>query len=273
MKKILVGLLVIIMTASLLVGCTAKDDADAAASALGLDDGILHIAVDDTYPPMEYINDQGEQVGFDIDLAKELGEKLGVEVKFISSAWDGIFTGLQVGQYDVIISSVSMTTARLETMDFSKPYLANGQVIVVKPGDDSIKSNDDLAGKKVGVQLGTTADDAVVKQLETVDFEVVKYDEIIATFNAMKINAIDCIVVDLAVAMDYVAKEPGEFEISSAKLTNEPIAVAIQKGNSALKTAIDKALDELLADGTLAAISVEHLGIDLTSDIDTKLTE
>ena len=111
------------------------------------------------------------------------------------------------------------------------------------------------------------------KQLDLVDFEVVKYDDIIACFNAMKINAIDCIVVDLAVAMEYVEKDSGEFEISSAKLTNEPIAVAIQKGNSALKNAIDKALDELSADGTLAAISIEHLGIDLTSDIDTKLTE
>ncbi|MFO7612730.1 MAG: ABC transporter substrate-binding protein [Clostridia bacterium] len=273
MKKTLAMILALSMAMAMFTGCSGKTEISEVAKSLGLEDGILHIAVDDTYPPMEYVNEDGEQVGFDIDLAKAIGEKLGVEIKFISSAWDGIFTGLAAGMYDVIISSVSMTNGRLETMDFSKPYLANGQVIVVKPGDDSISTGDDLAGKKVGVQLGTTADDAVIKQMEAVDFEVVKYNDIIGCFNAMKINAIDCIVVDVAVAMEYVSKSPEEFEISSAQLTNEPIAVAISKGNTALKTAIDNAIDTLAADGTLSAISVEHLGVDLTKDIDTTLTE
>jgi polar amino acid transport system substrate-binding protein len=273
MKKLFVLIISALLVAGLLAGCGTNEEVSAAAEELGLTDGVLDIAVDDTYPPMEYVNDQGERVGFDIDLAKALGEKMGVDINFISSSWEGIFTGLTAQQYDVIISSVSMTTERMETMDFSKPYLANGQVIVVKPGDDSITTKEDLAGKKVGVQIGTTSDEASEKQEDVIGFDLTKYDDIISCFNAMKMNAIDCIVVDMAVAIDYVEKQPDEFVVSSAQLTNEPIAVAMGKNRDALKNAINEALTELDADGTLTEISIEHLGDDYTKDIDMKLSE
>lgn len=163
----------------------------------------LTIGVDDTYPPMEYRNEDMELVGFDIDFAKALGEELGIEVEFIPTAWDGIFAGLMSNKYDVIISSVSMTPERLQGFEFSNPYLANGQVIVVKEGDDSINSVEDLAGKKVGVQFQTTADIAASKQKETIDFELTQYDDIIQTFSDLKIGRLDAIVVDYAVAIEY----------------------------------------------------------------------
>lgn len=163
----------------------------------------LTIGVDDTYPPMEFRNEDMELVGFDIDFAKALGEELGVEVEFIPTAWDGIFAGLMSNKYDVIISSVSMTPERLQGFEFSNPYLANGQVIVVKEGDDSINSVEDLAGKKVGVQFQTTADIAATKQKETIDFELTQYDDIIQTFSDLKIGRLDAIVVDYAVAIEY----------------------------------------------------------------------
>lgn len=273
MKKIFLIVLVASLVISLLAGCSTDVEVSEAAKALGLDDGILHIAVDDTYPPMEYRNSDDELVGFDVDLAKAIGEELGVEIEFISSSWEGIFTGLTAKQYDVIISSVSMTSGRMATMDYSNPYLANGQVIVVQTGDTTISSKDDLAGKKVGVQLGTTSDTASAKQLEVMEFKLVQYPDIIACFTALKIGAIDCIVVDMAVAIEYCSSSPEDYTTTTAQLTNEPIAVALQKDSSALQTAINEALVTLSADGSLAAISIEHLGADYTQNIDTKLTE
>lgn len=186
----------------------AEEEVTETTEATNVDEmTVLKIGVDDTYPPMEYRNDDMELVGFDIDFAKALGEELGVEVEFVSTAWDGIFAGLISDKYDVIISSVSITPERLQSFEFSKPYLANGQVIVVKEGDNSINSVEDLAGKKVGVQFQTTADIAATKQLETIEFELTQYDDIIQTFSDLKIGRINCIVVDYAVAIEYTKKK------------------------------------------------------------------
>lgn len=263
-KKTIVSTLLLVLILALgLTACSSTPSSGGADK--------LVIAVDDTYPPMEFRDENNNLVGFDIDLAKAIGEKLGVEVEFVSTAWDGIFEGLKSDMYDAIISSVSMTTDRLEEFDFTKPYLANGQVIVVNPGDTSITTPEDLAGKRVGVQLSTTADEAAEKHLETIDFELSKYDDIMQTFTAMEAGRLDAIVVDAAVAIDYVSKSPEKFEISSAQLTNEPIAVCLKKGNTELRDRIQGAIDELAQDGTLKEISVEWLGDDYTSDIDENL--
>lgn len=232
---------------------------------------ILRIGVDDTYPPMEYRDENNQLVGFDIDLADAIAKKMGVKLEWISMAWDGIFLGLDSDRYDCIISSVSLTTERIEKFEFTDPYLANSQVIVVKPGDESIKTPADLEGKKVGYQSATTADEAVEKHLENYSFTNEGYEEIIQTFSSLDAGRIDCIVVDYAVALDYATKFPEKYVISSAKLTNEPIAVCIKKGNTTLRDEIQKALDELRADGTLKTISEKWFDVDLTTDIDTEL--
>jgi polar amino acid transport system substrate-binding protein len=232
---------------------------------------VLRIGVDDTYPPMEYRDEDNNLVGFDVDMVNAMAEKMGVKVEWISMLWDGIFLGLDADRYDCIISSVSMTTERLGQFDFTTPYLANGQVIVVKPGDESIKTSADLAGKRVGYQSATTADDAVQKHLEKYTFETFGYEEIIQTFAALDADRIDAIVVDYAVALDYSTKFPEKYVISSAKLTNEPIAICVKKGNTELLDKLQSALDEIREDGTLKEISEKWFNLDLTSNISTEL--
>lgn len=231
----------------------------------------ITIGVDDTYPPMEYRDENNELVGFDIDFATALGEEMGVEIEFVSTAWDGIFTGLTTDKYDCIISSVSITPERLESYEFSKPYLSNGQVIVVKKGDTSVASSADLGGKKVGVQLETTADIASKKQMEATPFELSQYDDIIQTFADLKTGRLDCIVVDYSVAIEYCAKNPEDYEITTTQLTNEPIAVCIKKGNSALKDKVNEAIGALQEKGTMLSISEKWLGGDYVSEIDEDL--
>lgn len=267
MKKTIIILVTLLFLVAVLTGCGAPS-----AKGLTIKDGTLTVGVDDTYPPMEFQDEKtGETVGFDIDLAKALAEELGLKTEFVSTAWDSIFIGLDTAKYDVIMSSVSMTNERLPNFEFTKPYLANGQVIVVKPGDESIKTPADLAGKKVGVQFQTTSDVACQKHLETVKFDLVQYDSIDLAFLAMRSGNVECIVVDMAVAIDYAAKYPDMYVISSAALTNEPISICIKKGNTKLRDAMQAALDNVIKDGKLSQISVKWLGKDYTQNIDTQL--
>lgn len=264
MKKLLTLVMVVLALALVFAGCSET-------GKLGLVDDTLVVAVDDTYPPMEYVLD-GELVGFDIDFAKALAQEMGVEIEFKSTGWDGIFAGLTAKQYDVIISSVSITEDRKATMNFSNPYLSNGQVIVAGPAlADSIKTPADLTGLIVGVQAETTADIAAEKQLEMTEFELRDFDDMTICLSAMEAGQIDCIVADYAVALEASMKNPDVFVITSALLTNEPIAVALNKDSAELLEAVNKAIKALQDNGTMAKISDDTFGEDYTSNIDTEL--
>lgn len=266
MRKITVVIMALLVVAFAFTGCST-------AGKLGIVDNTLLVGVDDTYPPMEYV-ENGELVGFDIDFAKALAEEMGVDIKFVSTGWDGIFANLEAKQYDVIISSVSMTEERMETMNFSTPYLSNGQVIIAKPDMvDSINTPEDLDGLLVGVQAETTADIAAVKLIESGDvvFDLKDFDDMSICLAAMEAGQIDCIVADYAVAIGAAATNPDVFVISSALLTNEPIAVALNKDNEELLKAVNDAIAALQTNGTMSEISVNNLGDDYTANIDTEL--
>lgn len=231
----------------------------------------LLIGVDDTYPPMEFRNDANELVGFDIDFANALATEMGVEIEFVPTAWDGIFSALKSSRYDMIISSVSITEDRLEEFEFSTPYLANGQVIVVNESAEMVNAVAELEGLVVGVQLGTTSDDAAKKQKELTPFELKAYDDIVQTFTDMKAGRLDAVVVDYAVAIEFLSNNPGEYKITPTQLTNEPIGVCIKQGNTELKDKVDKAIAALQENGTLVPISEEWLGGNYVTDIDEEL--
>lgn len=231
----------------------------------------ITIGIDDTYPPMEFRDDNDDLVGFDIDFANALAEEMGVEIEFLPTAWDGIFSALKSERYDMIISSVSITPDRLKEFEFSTPYLSNGQVIVVAEGSDMVESVADLEGMVVGVQLGTTADNAAAKQMAETPFELKQYDDIVQTFSDMKAGRVNAVVVDYAVAIEFVTNNPGEYQITTAQLTNEPIGVCIKQGNTDLKAQVDKAIAALQEEGTLVPISEKWLGGNYVTDIDEEL--
>src|SRR5690606_5232553 len=118
---------------------------------------VLRVGSDVAYPPFEYVDEAtGEYVGFDMDIIREIGRRLGMDVQVINVAWEGIIPGLLSGHYDVIISAMTITNERAQAVDFSDPYFATGQVILVRADDDRIKEPADLKGKRVAVQIGTT---------------------------------------------------------------------------------------------------------------------
>lgn len=273
MKK-LSTLLVLLLSAVLLFAGCSSDTSSSATDPLA--DGVLTVAVDDTYLPMEFRDDKNELVGFDIDLAKALGEKLGVDVEFSTVAWDGIFTGLTSNQYDVIISSTSITPERQENYSQSDAYISNGIVIVGRTdyGDDAATTFEELEGKTVGVQLETSADIAAQKLMDEkgTNLTLKQFDGMLDAFSALKGKQIDYVMTDLGVAKYYVAQEPDVFIVETEEpITNEPIGTTARKDEEELTEKINEALKELREDGTLKEISEKWFGEDMTSDIDTTL--
>lgn len=228
---------------------------------------VLRVGVDDVYPPMEFKDDAGKTVGFDVELANEIGKKMGKKVEFVSTAWDGIFTALDAKKFDCIISSVSINEERQKKYVFTKPYIANAQVIVVGKNNTAINSEKDLKGKKVGVQTGTTADESAEKFVKETPFEIKKYDQIIQPFSDMKVGRVDAIIVDEVVAKYYVVQDKQNFKVTGGRLTNEPIGVCIRKSDTDLRDKIQKAIDDLKADGTMKKLSEKWFGEDLTSNV------
>ncbi|MCX7710246.1 MAG: basic amino acid ABC transporter substrate-binding protein [Clostridia bacterium] len=255
-KSVLLGLAVMLLVAFSLSACSGSKGGD-----------VFRVGVDDVYPPMEFKDDKGATVGFDVDLANEIGKKLGKKVEFQSTQWDGIFTALKAEKFDCIISSVSVNEERLKEFEFTKPYIANAQVIIVGAKNTDIKSEKDLKDKKVGVQVGTTADESAEKFLKETKFDLKKYEQIIQPFSDMKVGRLDAIIVDEVVARYYAKTDNASFKVTGGRLTNEPIGICFKKGNTELRDKVQKAVDDLKADGTMKKLSEKWFGEDLVSNV------
>ncbi|MGC9523589.1 MAG: basic amino acid ABC transporter substrate-binding protein [Anaerolineae bacterium] len=228
-RTMLVGFLFVVLVVGVLAGCGTSSD-------------VVVVATDATWPPMEYVNEDREIVGYDIDLMRAIADEAGFEVEFRNVAWDGIFAGLAAGEYDAIISSVTITEERQETYDFSDPYINAGQITVV-PQDSDITGPDDLSGHTVGVQISTTGA-FEVQNIEGV--EVNEYDEIGLAFEDLVAGRIDAVVCDTPVAADFALQREEYREalkIVGEPFTNEYYGVVVQKGNDELLAMINAGLD------------------------------
>lgn len=227
----------------------------AAGCAPSSDDKIV-FASDATWPPMEFVDAQGQLVGFDIDLVKALAEVEGFAYEIRNTAWDGIFAGLANGQYHAVISSVTITEERRQTMDFSTPYLNAGQVIVVRRGTAGT-SLADFKGKSVGAQIGTTG---AIEVSKIPEITLKGFDEIGLAFEALVNGVLDAVVCDSPVAADFALQRQeykDKLTIASDVLTEEFYGIAVNKGNTAVLERINSGLAKLEANGTLAALKAK----------------
>jgi polar amino acid transport system substrate-binding protein len=223
-----------------------------------------------SFPPFEYYGEDGKTpVGFDVQMAKALGQKLGLEVKFIDTAWDGIFAGVTKGDYDCIISGSTITDERLAAHNFSKPYIGTAQVIArFKGAPGTVNRPEDLAGLQVGYQEETTSDIFMAKHAEQgLKFTPREYPSVMNAFDEMKLGRIDAVVGDGPVVAFFVAPADSPFEVVWQGEADEYFGVCMKKGNDALTAAIDKALDELFADGTMVKISMDVFNADMVSNL------
>ncbi len=218
----------------------------------GADDGtkVYVFASDATWPPMEYVDDNGDIVGFDLDLLEAVAEAAGFEYEVQNTGWDGIFAGLANGAYDAIISSVTITEERKATMSFSSPYINAGQILIVPVGYSGGEMLADFSGKRVGVQQGTTGDFAV-EEIASINRRA--YDDIGLAVEDLVNGNLAAVVCDSVTAIDYVVANEafkGKLEILGEPFTEEEYGIAVQKDNDELLSLLNKGIAAVFADGT-----------------------
>ena len=226
----------------------------AAAELTTVEAGKLTMATNATFPPYEMTTDSGELEGIDVDTAKAIAEKLGLELQIDDMDFDAALLSVQQGKADIVMAGVTVTDERKAVMDFSDSYATGIQSIIV-PNDSDIASPDDLAGKKIGTQRGTTG--YIYCSDDFGEDSVVAYDSGLTAVQALNNGQVDAVVIDNAPATEYVAANPG-LKVLDTSYAEEDYAIGMAKG-SALEDAVNKALEELKADGTLQAIVDKYI--------------
>ncbi len=219
----------------------------------------IAVASDIAYPPFEFEQD-GEPVGFDIDLMDEIGKRAGFTPEYQNVTFDGIIGGLANNQYDVVISAMTITPERKKQIDFSDPYFNADQSLLV-PADAGIGSVDDLGDATVGVQIGTTGEIKAneFKDAGTIEGDVRTFDTIEDAFAALNNGQIDAIINDLPVSQDEVNGSDGTLEIVQVIATGEQYGIAFPK-DSDMRQEVNKALAEIKEDGTYEEIYKKWIG-------------
>lgn len=247
----------------LLVGCgnseagstdsnASETDANADSSAEGQ---ALIVGLDDTFPPMGFRDDNGDIVGFDIDIANEIGDRLGYKMEFQAIDWSLKETELEAGNIDLIWNGYTITPEREEKVLFSEPYMENSQMIVV-PADSDIQSKEDLKGKVVAAQQSSSAVDAINNDDSSFpqDFangEVVQYPSNNDVFNDLINGRADAIVVDETMGRYYMSlNEDFDYRVLEDNFGEEYYAVGMRKDDTDFKKEFDQALQEMKDDGT-----------------------
>lgn len=235
MKKFVKSLLMGALVLSLSVSAMAKDK--------------IFVGTNAEFPPFEYL-DKGEVTGFDIELVNELGKVMDADVKVIDMSFDGLLPALQMKKVDLVIAGMTATEERKKTVSFTQPYYTASQVIIVKEGNNSIKSFDDLKGKKVAVMLGFTGD-TIVSEIEGVNIE--RFNAAYAGIMALQADKVEAVVLDSEPAKNYVKQNPG-LVLAEADAEQEEYAIALRKNDKALLEKVEKALAEIKANGTYDAL-------------------
>ena len=261
MKNKLLNIFVAAALALLLIGGNVMAE-DSLAQIKGK--GKMVVGLDDSFPPMGFRDQSGEIVGFDVDLAKEAAKRLGVEVEFKAVDWDGVILSLKNGMIDVIWNGLTITPEREESIDFSQPYLENSQSIVVE-ADSNINTKEDLAGKVVGVQLGSSAVSAVESEPEVLAAfeELRKFSNNSEALMDLQTGRVQAVVLDVIVGRYYISQRPGQFKVLEEDFGGEKYGVGIRDGADSFRKALNDVLDEMIADGTAAKISKKWFGKDI----------
>ena len=217
------------------------------------------VASDATWPPMEFVDENKNVVGFDVDLVNEIAKASGFEVEIKNTAWDGIFAGLAAGNYQAVASSVTITDERKATMDFSEGYVNAGQVLVVRKETTGVATLADLVGKKVGGQIGTTG---VMEIGKVAGVELKTYDEVGLAYQDLANGNIDGVVADSPIAANFALQNPAykdKLMIVGQPFTDEWLGFAFKKGDTKTAKLFADGLAKVKASGKLDELIAKWL--------------
>ncbi len=251
----------VLFTIALLVAClTMGATAVAEDLAIVKKNGKIKFAMSGQYPPFNFVDEQNQLTGFDVEISKEIAKRLGVTAEPLSTAWDGIIAGLLAKKYELICGSMAITEERLKSIDFSDPYYRSGAQLFVKKGSP-VKSVRDLKGKKVGVTLGTTYETWVRKNVTTANVRT--YKGVPDMILEISTGRIDGFITDKIVGALAIKNNGAPIKLAGDLLYEEKLGIAMRKGNPKLKAAINKELAKMKKDGIYHKISMKWLGIDV----------
>ena len=233
----------------------SEETSDEAAALTTVNAGKLTMSTNAAFPPYEMTTDSGDFEGIDIDVAAAIAEKLGLELQVDDMDFDAALLAAQSGKSDKVMAGDTVTDERQKVMDFSDTYAEGIQSIIV-PEDSDIASADDLAGKIIGTQRGTTG--YIYCTDDFGEDSVVAYDDGLTAVQALNNGQVDAVVIDNAPAKEFVAANPG-LKILDTAYAQEDYAIGVAKGNTELLNAINGALEELQADGTLQSIVDKYI--------------
>ena len=225
--------------------------------------GSIIVAMEGTWAPWTYHDEDDNLVGYDVEVAQNIAEKLGVEVEFIEGAWDGLLAGLDAGRYDIMVNGVGVTEERAEKYNFSTPYAYNKTAVIVRGDYDEISSMEDLKGKKTANTISST----YAAQAEAYGGTVTGVDDLNQTIELLLSKRIDATLNAEVVFNDYKKEHPeADVKIATYSDQVEEIAIPIRKGDDTvtLLEAVNDALDEMAKDGTLTELSEKYFGIDIS---------
>ena len=239
---------------------STEASAETAGELTTVNAGKLTMSTNAAFPPYEMTDDNGNYVGIDIEVAQAIADKLGLELQVDDMDFDAALLAAQSGKSDMVMAGVTVTEERQTVMDFSNTYATGIQVVIV-PEDSDIASIDDMTGKMIGVQRGTTGDLYCSASVEDGGFgeeNVTPYDNGLTAVQALMNGQVDCVVIDNAPAQEFVAANPG-LKILDTEYANEEYAIGVAKGNTQLLDAINSILAEMEADGTTQAIIDKYI--------------
>lgn len=283
MKKRVIGCLLAAVMAASMAGCggngtsaenggnTSENSADSASdtsgdsTAAGGEGGTLIVGFDSAFPPMGFVGDDGGYTGFDLDLAAEVADRLGMDVEYRPIDWNSKDLELESGTINCIWNGFTMT-GREEDYEWSDPYMKNEQIFVVR-GDSDYASAADLAGKVIDVQMDSSAQHALDENQELASSfkEIRPVADYLTCLMELESGAVDAVAMDEVFASYYITQNDKDFKILDDVIAEEEYGVGFKKGNTELRDQVNNTLKEMAADGTLEEISKEWFGEDLTT--------
>lgn len=262
MKRMIAVMLAVFMLASVLT---------MAVSAKGSDDlletiqerGTIIVGLEGDWAPWSYVDENDELTGYDVEVAKAIADKLGVEIQIVPGEWDGLFAGMDAGRYDMVVNGVEVTEERADKYDFSTPYAYIRTALIVKGDNDSIKTFEDLKGKKTANSIASTYMN-LAESYGATCYGVSTLDETLTMVLQGRVDATLNAIVSFS---DYMAQHP-DSNLKVVATTEEAsnVAIPMRKGDetASLREAVNKAIDELREDGTLSELSTRFFGEDIS---------
>ncbi|MDI1332939.1 cystine ABC transporter substrate-binding protein [Pseudomonas sp.] len=258
-RNLLVGSLGLALSAGLLGQAVGGEQLQKIKDA-----GVINVGLEGTYPPFSFVDADGKLAGFEVEFSEALAKELGVKVKLQPTKWDGILAALESKRLDAVINQVTISEERKKKYDFSEPYTVSGiqaLVLTKKAAELNIKSAADLAGKKVGVGLGTNYEQWLKDNQPKAIIKT--YDDDPTKFQDLRVGRIDAILIDRLAALEY-AKKAKDTTAAGEAFSRQEAGIALRKGEPELLAAVNKAIDKLRADGTLKKLSEKYFSADVT---------